>query len=84
MLAGLPKDVEMIVRRYVFEYNYIQLQEQYIAKWLSGDVRWDDSRCCFGDDLYKVANWRGLHTHIYKVLYRFSSERPHGSLPDNY
>ena len=67
----LPKDIVLIVYRYIYQYNYDVMREQYKHLWLNdpsiaaniGDfnmslIFWDDNLHCFCTDHTFVANYR--------------------------
>ena len=74
MVDDLPKDVTLIVYRYVFDSNYKRLVQQYTAIWLNDYTMGINNGMIFWTDLYQsfmvvivrgpvitsamVANWR--------------------------
>lgn len=61
----LPRDLIVIVYRYIADYNYTQLKRQYAAVWLNTDpnrdeyqIYWDHSRSDFEIGCFFIANWR--------------------------
>lgn len=43
----LPKDIQTIVYRYIFDYKYMQVKHQYRDVWLLNNVIWCDEDYCF-------------------------------------
>ncbi len=77
----LSKDVRGIIDKYIFDYNYSKVKEQYRANWLNDDesdkraINWSDKWTCFclGNDA-PIVNYRKLdnirapeHAYIYKL-----------------
>ncbi len=71
----LCNDIMSIVYRYLFDYDYKMVREQYREKWIGeGTVRWNDTIGCFvhmgGNDFISrlVANWRLLGGEQYTEI----------------
>ncbi len=61
-MEQLPRDVWMIVYRYVHNYQYRIVRSQYHLKYVS---KWNEHWCCYKDDRNDViASWRTLQAYI--------------------
>ncbi len=60
----LSKDLIGIIDRYLFDYCYSQVKQQYKDVWLNEfentecKIYWNDKGCCFETLDYLRANWR--------------------------
>ncbi len=87
----LPKDIVLLVYRYVADNLYSNVKDQYRRDWLDGNyeesspIHWDDSRNYFRSGYWLVANHRnllnGMAYHIFKFKDR---ENNIGPVPINY
>jgi hypothetical protein len=64
----LPKDVQLIVYRYIYDDYYYYVRQEYIREWLVGDpyltppgVYWCEYRHCLNRGYCPVANYRAMH-----------------------
>lgn len=95
LLGLLPKDVQSIVYRLLFDYNYTILKLEYKDRWLNRDGFFNNSRrdaiwwsdainlfvCCRGS----VANYRNYYCRFDNVIYNFYKIKDVGcKLPTNY
>ncbi len=84
ILELLNNDLVQIVYRYIFEWNYRILRNQYRKVWLgSRKIYWNDARCCF----FKytggyVANYRPMWNQ--RTIKRFIDGKCSAKIPKNY
>jgi hypothetical protein len=98
MVTALNRDLQLLVYRCVFDYNYLKLKAEYTRLWLNerpcGDirVRWCDRSVCFDTHTRFVANWRDCNNaNHYESIYKITFNA-HGdcekirvaSIPKNY
>ena len=82
----LPRDICTIVYRFVFDYNYRRVKDQYRLVWLSeqDDVYWSGSDCgfyvLFGSGL---VNYR-KSGQKYINVYNFNTGGRSGRIPPGY
>ena len=87
----LPKELIIIVHRYVFDHHYSQVMAQYEKLWLNDiededddNIRWDDKPMSFVTDDRYVANWRDL-VHPCTDIFTFYDNKQHlKALPKRY
>ncbi len=79
VLSRLPKDLQLIVHRLVFDHNYRHLRNQYREIWLTIDyeykssIWWSDVVVCFINNYGSpVANWRYVGLLSNDNIYRFA------------
>ncbi len=79
----LPRDVNSIIHRYVFDYYYGNLRAEYKWKWW---YNWDDVEQSFKDDNnYYIANWRELNDDYSDLgIYAFGTYKRTATLPQIY
>ena len=89
---SIPKDVQSIIYRYIFDSSYDAVVQDYIDRWLK-HIRWSDKESSFviGFRDYHMANYRDINDSDFETqniiygLYDFGSEAyAVGTLPDNY
>lgn len=73
LINKLCIDVQLIVYRYVFDYNYSIVKHDYLITWFCDDIHWCDLRQYFRSEAYGgIANWRNIyHFHAARPCYKF-------------
>ena len=90
VLHMLPKDVQLIVYRMVFDDYYADVLHEYAWVWLGGKFQWNDIRHMFigsGIDGGSAANWRSLGKYVFDnrdPVYSFTGKRRGYDLPSRY
>ena len=72
LIHRLPKDVQCIVHRYVYDHYYLTVKRQYDTVWLRGLYVWHAGLCCFVDRFRNgIMNYRSevwySYGHIYSI-----------------
>ena len=83
----LPSDVQSIVYRYISDYDYVRLRDQYVSTWLNGEHKWDDQEHIFTApyQMNDGANWRDLwYDYNGTLIRRFSDKKRTGIVPMRY
>ncbi len=82
----LSRDIKTIIHRYIFDYYYCGVKDEYKYKWLSGDSYWDDDDQCFVDDDNYTANWRYFNNGVCQglTIYKFGASYHIATLSKNY
>ena len=91
----IPKDVQFIIYRYLFDSQYSVVRREYTERWLN-DIRWDDKGCFFehGPRGYSIGNYRDPIVYAFESpadvhdIYRLTEYGPNvitrARLPRNY
>lgn len=63
----LPKEIQLIVYRYLFDHKYQMVIQNYKTAFIEGDAYWNEGVQCLAlkTRMIAVANWRPLNSDYF-------------------